>query len=58
VPPYCILHDSVLIELVKAEPTSVAEASTIKGVGPAKLKNMMPKFIDAIQKWKKTQAIF
>ena len=58
VPPYCILHDSVLIELVKTEPTSVAEASTIKGVGPAKLKNMMPKFIDAIQKWKKTQAIF
>ncbi len=55
VPPYCVLHDSVLVELVKSEVTTLDEASEIKGVGPAKLKSIMPAFINAIREWKKTQ---
>jgi ATP-dependent DNA helicase RecQ len=55
VPPYCVLHDSALIELVETEPATLEEASEIKGVGPAKLKSVMPAFIEAIRKWKETQ---
>ena len=55
VPPYCVLHDSALIDIVKTEPTTLDEASAIKGVGPAKLKSVMPAFINAIREWKRMQ---
>jgi len=55
VPAYCVLHDSALMALVKIQPTSLADASYIKGVGPAKLKSVMPAFIEAIRKWKITR---
>ncbi len=55
VPAYCILHDSVLSELVKRKPITLEEASTIKGVGPEKLKKILPDFIEAIREWRKTQ---
>ncbi|HCE44956.1 MAG TPA: hypothetical protein DET40_15560 [Lentisphaeria bacterium] len=55
VPAYCVLHDSALVELVKIQPTSLIDASEIKGVGPAKLKKVIPAFIEAIRKWKAAQ---
>lgn len=55
VPSYCVLHDSVLTELAKTKPMTLEEASTIKGVGPAKLKSVIPKFLEAISEWRKTQ---
>ncbi|HBC88022.1 MAG TPA: hypothetical protein DCZ94_13810 [Lentisphaeria bacterium] len=56
VPAYCVFHDSVLVELAKSAPSTLDDASTIKGVGPAKLKKIMPPFIEAIRKWKQAQA--
>jgi superfamily II DNA helicase RecQ len=54
VPPYCVLHDSVMRELAQTMPSTIDEAAKIKGVGPGKMETVIPAFIDAIRKWKKT----
>ncbi len=48
VPPYVILHDSMILDLVKMRPQNVTEAATIKGVGPAKLVTVIPHFLELI----------
>jgi len=53
VPPYRILHDSVLMELVRRTPSCVEDLMQIKGVGEAKIRTVLPKFMDAIRDWER-----
>ena len=57
VPAYCILHDSVLTELAKKQPLTLLEASKIKGIGPAKIDTVIPKFLAAISAWRQEDVI-
>ena len=57
VPAYHILHDSVLTELAKKQPMTLLEASNIKGIGPAKLDTIIPKFLGAISAWRQEDVI-
>ena len=57
VPAYCILHDSVLSELAKKQPVTPQEALKIKGVGPAKLDTIIPKFLAVISAWRQEDVI-
>jgi len=50
--PFRILTDDVLIELVKKTPVTAQEAINIKGVGPSKVKTVIPKFLAAIHAWR------
>ncbi len=51
VPAYCILPDAALREFAEKRPFSVPEAALIRGVGNAKLRTIVPFFLEAIQKW-------
>jgi len=55
VPPYCILHDSALVELVKKTPATPQEALKLKGIGDAKIHTVIPKFLEAIRTWRKNE---
>ena len=44
-PPYCILTDAVLHELVRLRPRTVEEARQIKGVGPLTAQRIIPRFL-------------
>ena len=57
VPAFQILHDSVLTELAKRQPLTTQEAAKIKGVGPAKIDTVIPKFLDAIKAWRQEDVI-
>jgi ATP-dependent DNA helicase RecQ len=49
VPPYVIVHDSVLMDLVQFRPKNLTELSRISGIGEHKLKHYGTQFIAAIQ---------
>lgn len=48
-PAYTIFPNFVLVELANQRPTTLAEAVTIKGIGPAKMKTVLPAFLKVIQ---------
>ena len=51
VPPYCILTDATLREFAAKRPISIPEAAAIRGVGAAKIRTIVPIFLEAVQKW-------
>ena len=51
VPPYCILTDAALREFAAKRPISIPEAAAIRGVGAAKIRTIVPIFLEAVQKW-------
>ncbi|QSH41964.1 ATP-dependent DNA helicase [Lentisphaerota bacterium ZTH] len=53
VPPFQILTNAALEGLVEATPVTPAEALKIKGVGPRKVKTVIPRFLDEIQDWRR-----
>lgn len=52
VPPYRIFSDATLKELVSKTPVTPQEALRIKGVGPAKLRTIVPLFLAEIHAWR------
>lgn len=48
-PAYTIFPNFVLVELANQQPQSPAEAVKIKGIGPAKMKTVLPAFLKVIQ---------
>jgi len=48
-PAYTIFPNFVLVELANQRPTTLADAVTIKGIGPAKMKTVLPAFLKVIQ---------
>ena len=47
-PAYTVFPNTVLVELANQKPTSEREAIGIRGIGPAKLKTVLPPFLDVI----------
>jgi ATP-dependent DNA helicase RecQ len=56
VPLYQILNNATLKELSIKTPVTTDEALTIKGIGPAKIKTIVPKFLEEIKNWQKEVA--
>ena len=52
VPLYQILTNAALRELAEKTPITSAEALTIKGIGPAKIKTIVPRFLTEIKNWR------
>ena len=52
VPRYQILNNAVLEELARIMPETIEEASGISGVGPVKLRRIVPAMLEAIRLWK------
>lgn len=50
-PAYCILSDDALRGLARERPQSEAEMLEIKGIGPAKLEQYGPAFLDVIREF-------
>lgn len=48
VPPYVIFHDSTLLELVEMNPKTLAEMSSISGIGKVKIAKYGQQFLDAL----------
>ncbi len=53
VPAYQILTNESLQELTDRCPVTVSEALTIKGIGPAKSRTVIPRFLESISQWRK-----
>jgi ATP-dependent DNA helicase RecQ len=49
VPPYVILHDSTLLEILNRKPRSLAEMAQISGVGQAKLAKYGDEFLQVVE---------
>jgi ATP-dependent DNA helicase RecQ len=47
-PAYTVFPNFVLVELTKLQPMSEREAIQIRGIGPAKLKTVLPPFLEVI----------
>ena len=47
-PAYTVFPNFVLVELANLKPTSEREAIKIRGIGPAKLKTILPPFLEVI----------
>ncbi|TVP75475.1 MAG: hypothetical protein EA353_13825 [Puniceicoccaceae bacterium] len=47
-PAYTVFPNFVLVELANRKPTSEREAISIRGIGPAKLKTVLPDFLEVI----------
>ena len=58
VEPYMILTDRTLRALASSRSRSLAEADGIPGIGPVKLHAVVPGFLDAIAKWKRSGDCF
>ncbi|MCK4982877.1 MAG: HRDC domain-containing protein, partial [Victivallaceae bacterium] len=52
VPLYQILTNATLEELSKKTPVTTAEALKIKGIGPSKIKTIVPRFLAEIKNWR------
>jgi ATP-dependent DNA helicase RecQ len=50
VPPYVILHDAVLVEMVQSRPQSRAQLAQIPGIGESKLKRYGEEFLATIRR--------
>jgi ATP-dependent DNA helicase RecQ len=48
-PAYTIFPNFVLVEMANLKPRTTAEAIKIRGIGPAKLKSVLPDFLEIIQ---------
>ena len=48
-PAFTVFPNSVLVELANQKPQTEQEALNIKGIGPAKLKSVLPEFLEVIQ---------
>ncbi|MGJ8641362.1 MAG: RecQ family ATP-dependent DNA helicase [Opitutaceae bacterium] len=48
-PAYTIFPNFVLVELANQQPKTPAEAVKIRGIGPAKMKSVLPAFLDVIR---------
>ena len=48
-PAFTVFPNSVLVELANQKPQTEQEALEIKGIGPAKLKSVLPEFLEVIQ---------
>jgi ATP-dependent DNA helicase RecQ len=49
-PAFTVFPNSVLVELANQKPQTEQEARDIKGIGPAKLKSVLPEFLEVIKK--------
>ena len=49
VPPYVILHDAVLLDMVRKKPQNLAELSRLPGVGEKKLERYGAEFLAVIR---------
>ncbi len=56
VPPYVIFHDATLMELVRYQPKSRQDFSTINGVGDAKLERYADAFIELLKEYQPAPA--
>ena len=52
VPRYQILNNAVLEELARVMPETIDEAAEISGIGPVKLRRIVPAMLEAIRLWK------
>ncbi len=52
VPLYQILTNAALKELAEKTPVTTAEALKIKGIGPAKIRTIVPRFLAEIKNWR------
>ena len=52
VPLYKVLTNQALEDLARKTPVTPAEAMKIKGIGPAKAKTVVPRFLSEIQNWR------
>ena len=48
-PAFTVFPNSVLVELANQKPQTEQEALDIKGIGPAKLKSVLPEFLEVIR---------
>jgi ATP-dependent DNA helicase RecQ len=49
-PAFTVFPNAVLVELANKKPKNEIEALKIKGIGPAKVKSVLPEFLQVIQK--------
>ena len=47
-PAYTIFANSVLLSMANQRPTTNSEAIKIRGIGPGKLKTVLPRFLETI----------
>ena len=52
VPLYQILTNATLEELSQKTPVTSAEALKIKGIGPSKIRTIVPRFLEEIKNWR------
>lgn len=55
VPVFQILTNEALAELASVRPVTPEEASRIKGVGPVKLRTVIPEFLKLISQWRRDE---
>jgi ATP-dependent DNA helicase RecQ len=55
VPVYRILENRALRTMAAEQPLTVEEAERIKGVGPVKLRTVVPRFLAEIKAWRREQ---
>ena len=48
IPAYVVFHNSTLAEIAERRPKTIAELSSVPGVGPAKLERYGPEVLDAL----------
>lgn len=54
VPPYLVVADTVLIDIARQKPSTLADVHEIKGMGEVKLKKYGLAFLKALQEYKET----
>ena len=52
VPVYQVLTNATLEELAEKTPVTTAEAMQIKGIGPSKIRTVVPRFLEEIRNWR------
>jgi ATP-dependent DNA helicase RecQ len=52
VPVFQVLTNAAIEGLTEKTPVTVQEALKIKGIGPAKAKTVVPRFLSEIKKWR------
>ena len=55
VPPYVIFHDTTLLEMARARPSSLADFAEMPGVGTRKLEMYGQQFVDLIRRFSQKQ---
>ena len=52
VPPYVVMHDSSLMDMVEKMPSTLEEMAEVSGIGAAKLRQFGKVFLEEIQKYR------